>query len=65
MRVETSPNNFQVWVHADKPLSFEEKKYWLERLGSDPDAGPRGWWGLCPGFRDRKDQYQNVLGWPL
>ena len=65
MCVETSPNNFQVWVHADRPLSFDDKKYWLERLGSDPDAGPRGRWGRCPGFRNRKDQYQNVLGWPL
>ena len=65
MCVETSLNNFQVWVHADRPLSLDEKQYWLERLGSDPDAGPRGRWGRCPGFRNRKDKYQNVLGWPL
>jgi hypothetical protein len=65
MCVETSPENFQVWIRTNRPLSIDEKKHWLNRLGSDPDAGPRGRWGRCPGFRNRKDKYQNDLGWPL
>jgi len=54
MVVETSPGNFQVWIHAHRPLSLEEKRYWLKILKSDPGAGPCNRWGRCPGFRNRK-----------
>jgi len=29
MVVETSPGNYQVWIHSSRPLSLTEKRYWL------------------------------------
>lgn len=65
MIVESSPANFQVWIHSDRPLTNDEKTYWLGRFGSDPGATPRGRWGRMPGFRNRKDKYHHSDGWPL
>lgn len=66
MVVETSPRNFQVWIHSQRPLSLDEKRYWLGRFGSDPAADPNNRWGRCPGFRNRKDKHRNNLGeYPL
>jgi hypothetical protein len=66
MVVETSPRNFQVWIRSQRPLSLEEKRYWLARLGSDPAADPNNRWGRCPGFRNRKDKHRNDKGeYPL
>ncbi len=40
--VETSPENFQVWIRLSRPLSLMEKKNWLIRFRSDPGANPKG-----------------------
>lgn len=66
MVVETSPRNFQVWIRSQRPLSLEEKRHWLARLGSDPAADPNNRWGRCPGFRNRKDKHRTDKGeYPL
>jgi len=66
MVVETSKNNYQVWVHAARSLSLEEKRYWLKKLNSDPGADPHNRWGRSPGFRNRKIKYRNFAGgYPL
>jgi hypothetical protein len=60
MVVETSPDNFQVWIHAHRPLPLEEKRYWLKIMKSDPGADPCNRWGRCPGFRNRKEKYRDT-----
>ena len=66
MVIETSPRNYQVWIHSQRPLSLLEKRFWLKRLMSDPGADPNNRWGRCPGFRNRKDKYRNANGhYPL
>ncbi len=66
MIIETSPENFQVWIHSSRFLQLDEKRHWLERLHSDPGADPRNRWGRCPGFRNRKIKYRNSQGrYPL
>ncbi len=64
--VETSPRNYQVWIHSANCLSLTEKRYWLKRLLNDPGADPNNRYGRCPGFRNRKQKYQNINGhYPL
>lgn len=66
MVVETSPQNFQVWIHSQNPLSLDNKRHWLKKLGSDRAADPNNRWGRCPGFRNCKDRHQNSKGgYPL
>jgi hypothetical protein len=66
MVVQTSPANFQVWIHSQKPLSLAEKSFWLKKLRSDPAAHPHKRWGRCPGFRNRKEKYRTPEGqYPL
>ncbi len=66
MVVETSPENFQVWIHAHRPLPLEEKRHWLKKMKSDPGADPCNRWGRCPGFRNRKEKYRDTSGhYPL
>ena len=66
MVVETSPENYQVWIRSDRALDLKEKRYWLRRLGSDPGADPNGRWGRCPGFRNRKESHRRPDGgYPL
>jgi hypothetical protein len=66
MLVETSNNNYQLWIHCSRPLSLNEKRYWLKKLKSDPGADPNNRWGRCPGFRNRKDKHRNLTGgYPL
>ncbi len=60
MVVETSPDNFQVWIHSANALSLNEKSYWLKKLCSDPGAYPNHRRGRCPGFRNRKKQYRSA-----
>ena len=55
MLVQTSNNNYQLWIHSRRPLSLNQKRYWLKKLNSDPGADPKNRWGRCPGFRNRKD----------
>lgn len=64
--VETSPRNFQVWIHSRRSLSLSEKRYWLKRMKSDAGADPNNRWGRCPGFRNRKDKHRSASGhYPL
>lgn len=64
--VETSPANYQVWIHSSRYLSIDEKKYWLKKFNSDPGATPKNRWGRCPGFRNRKNKYKDKNGgYPL
>jgi len=66
MIIETSPGNYQVWIHSERKLSIPEKKYWLEKLRSDPGAHPKNRLGRCPGFRNRKEKYKTKDGqYPL
>jgi len=66
MVVETSPGNYQVWIHSNRSLLLDEKRYWLKRLNSDPGADPHNRWGRCPGFRNRKEKYRTPSGqYPL
>ena len=62
MVVETSPGNFQVWIHSSRFLQLEEKRHWLVKMRSDPGADPKNRWGRCPGFRNRKKKYRNSEG---
>ena len=64
--VETSPENFQVWIRASRYLQLDEKRHWLGKMRSDPGADPNGRWGRCPGFRNRKAKYRDSEGgYPL
>lgn len=66
MVVETSKGNFQVWIHSRRPLTLEEKRYWLKKLHCDPGADPNNRWGRCPGFRNRKEKHYTIDdGYPL
>jgi len=66
MVVETSPNNYQVWIHASRSLELTEKRYWLKKMDSDPGADPYNRWGRCPGFRNRKQKHCDAFGkYPL
>jgi len=58
MAVETSTDNYQVWIHSKRPLSLDEKRFWLKKLCNDPGADPNNRWGRCPGFRNRKQKYR-------
>ena len=62
MVVETSPGNFQVWIHSKNPLSLDQKRLLLQKLKSDPGADPNKRFGRCPGFRNRKEKYQSPQG---
>ena len=66
MVIETSPGNYQVWIHSSRPLALTEKLYWLKKLHSDPGADPKNRWGRCPGFRNRKVKHRTPSGqYPL
>jgi hypothetical protein len=66
MIIETSPGNYQVWVHSARALPLPEKRYWLRQLSSDPGADPNRRWGRCPGFRNRKQKHCDAEGrYPL
>ena len=41
MVVETSPGNFQVWIHSSRFMQLPEKRHWLVRMRSDPGADPK------------------------
>lgn len=60
--VETSPDNYQVWIKSDRALSLEEKRHWLTRCKSDPGAAPKARWGRAPGFRNHKAKYRDYSG---
>ncbi len=63
--VETSPDNFQVWIKAARQISNPEKRYWIKFFNSDPACDPNLRWGRCPGFRNRKGKYENKGQYPL
>lgn len=56
--IETSPGCYQIWVRVDSPATPEEKKQWLDSVGSDPGAAPRRRWGRAPGWRNVKPKYR-------
>lgn len=58
--VETSPNNYQCWIHSDRNLTLNDKQYWLKRMRNDPGAHPLHRWGRCPGFFNKKDTYRSA-----
>lgn len=60
--IETSPENFQAWVRFAGPTSVEEKRRWLDSVGSDPGAAPRRRWGRAPGWRNVKPRHRRVDG---
>ncbi len=63
MVVETSPGNFQVWIHSNRSMTLDEKRFWLfSHLKSDPGADPNKRWGRCPGFTNRKEKYRDNKG---
>lgn len=62
MVVETSPHNFQVWIHFTHPLSMDQKRFLLRKLHSDPGADPNNRFGRCPGFRNRKEKHRGLQG---
>ena len=59
MIVSTSPENYQIWIHSDRELSVDEKRFWLVGMNSDPGADPRHRWGRCPGFFNRKEKHRS------
>jgi hypothetical protein len=64
--VETSPSNYQVWIHSVRSLSLDEKRFWLQKMHNDPGADPHNRFGRCPGFRNRKEKYRTSYGdYPL
>jgi len=66
MVIETSPANYQVWIHSSRSLNLHEKQYWLKKLHNDPGASPKNRWGRCPGFFNRKPKYRTPNGnYPL
>jgi hypothetical protein len=62
--IESSPENFQVWIYSERPLTLDEKRFWLDKLGSDPGADPNRRWGRCPGFTNQKHKYRREAGFP-
>lgn len=55
--VETSPNNFQVWVKTDREVTNTEKSFWIAKLGADKNCFPEGRWGKCPGYFNYKTKH--------
>ena len=62
MVVETSPENYQVWVHNNRAMDDTEKGYWLDKFQSDPGATSARRWGRCPGYRNVKVKYKRSNG---
>lgn len=64
--VETSPANYQIWIHSVRSLTIDEKRFWLQKMHNDPGADPHNRFGRCPGFRNRKEKYRTSYGdYPL
>jgi len=62
MIIETSADNYQVWIHVSQHLSLAEKRFWLKKMNSDPGADPHHRWGRCPGFFNRKANHRSADG---
>lgn len=68
LAVETSPDNAQVWLRADRALSREQRqgvsRELAQLVGADPHAVAEPRWGRAPGFRSGKpgrDRYWTRL----
>ena len=61
--IETSPNNFQVWIRTSSSMENMEKCHWLSFYNSDPGAAPKNRWGRFPGFRNTKSKHLNNAGY--
>lgn len=59
--IETSPQNFQVWIRFDAPLDYGQKKALATVAGCDPEAHPTdSRWGRCPAFLNRKPSPKRI-----
>ena len=57
MIIETSPGNYQIWVHFAESLTNDKKTYLINQAGADQGATPNRRWGRSPGFLNRKLKY--------
>lgn len=68
MAVQTSPDQGQAWLLADRPMSQAERgaaqRLLVQRLGADLGAAGGGQFGRLPGFRNKKlgrDCWTNLI----
>ena len=54
LTIETSPANYQVWIHFGTALNNPTKAALIRLCGADTAAAPRGRYGRCPGFLNKK-----------
>lgn len=52
--IQTSTDNYQIWIKSDRPLDVEEKKHWIKFFQADLGASPKRRWGRAPDFRNYK-----------
>lgn len=57
MIIETSPGNYQIWVHFEAALTNKQKTYLINQAGADQGATPERRWGRSPGFANHKHKY--------
>src|SRR5260370_24665171 len=64
--LETSPGNFQAWLHhgqiLPKPLSTFAARLLSSRFGGDPSSADWRHYGRLAGFTNRKDKYRRADG---
>jgi hypothetical protein len=64
--LETSPGNFQAWLHhgqiLPKPLSTLAARLLSSRFGGDPSSADWRHYGRLAGFTNRKDKYRRADG---
>src|SRR5216683_59575 len=64
--LETSPGNFQAWLHhgqiLPKPLSTFAARLLSSRFGGDPSSADWRHYGRLAGFTNRKDKYRRTDG---
>src|SRR6267142_2557271 len=64
--LETSPGNFQAWLHhgqiLPKPLSTFAARLLASRFGGDPASADWRHYGRLAGFTNRKDKYRRTDG---
>src|SRR6202171_25934 len=64
--LESSPGNFQAWLHhgqiLPKPLSTFAARLLSSRFGGDPSSADWRHYGRLAGFTNRKDKYRRADG---
>ncbi len=61
--VETSPENYQIWLKLAEPLDVIGKEFHIAQHGADGGATPLHRWGRAPGFVNRKHKYASNPPW--